>query len=367
MRWKSAVLLCLLICLPLVAAQDDEVPPYGITPENARLLVEGAALVGHETAVNDIAFSPDGTLLASVGDDLSLRLWRIETTDQPTAVYGHTGRIGSVAFSPQRPPPEGDTTERYLLISGAWDRTAILYEIAIESGAVSAQQQLEQYAAIVEPVTFSLTGHLLALGIGEGVVQIRRTATLDIQHTLILDGLRVTALDFSPDDRLLVTAAGFPADNAQVWRLGVDDAQPVDELSGHAGAVTALDFSPHIDAERAYLVASAGDDGTLRLWRVAQAGETSPLAVIAPEGETWFTDVTFSPDGALLAASTLDGEIMLWDARQPEAPQALITLTGHDGPVNAIAFSPPSQEAQPTRLFLASAGQDGTIRLWIVP
>ena len=64
--------------------------------------------------------------------------------------------------------------------------------------------------------------------------------------------------------------------------------------------------------------------------------------------------MAFSPDGRLLASAGDDGTVRLWD---PATGAGLATLTGHTDTVDAVAFSPDGRR-------LASAGDDRTVRLW---
>jgi cytochrome c len=124
-------------------------------------------------------------------------------------------------------------------------------------------------------------------------------------------------------------------------------ASPAQEMSGHGGPVRAL-------AVAGEGLASAGFDHAVILWDPARgtalrvmrwhAGAVNALAAL--------------PSGGLASAGE-DGRIALWPEGGAEAPDRV--LEGHAAPVAALAVTPTGEGQAFT---LASAGWDGTVRLW---
>jgi hypothetical protein len=75
---------------------------------------------GHGSHVNSVAFSPNGTLLATGSDGTTIKLWRVSDGAFVRTLAGHTSSVNSIAFSP-------DGT---LLVSGSSDRTVRLWRVS---------------------------------------------------------------------------------------------------------------------------------------------------------------------------------------------------------------------------------------------
>jgi WD40 repeat protein len=246
--------------------------------------------------IQTLAFAPNGDTLAFGGVDGTVALWDRRLGEVRLTFKAHEQRVKALAFA-----PDGDA-----LATGGQDRWLQLWDPA--TGAPRATTFPRQKRD-VDAVAFSRDGRLLAavLGYGKG---------------------------------------GKGTEQVVLW--DAHEGRELARLPGHRdGAILSLAFAP--DGKT---LATAGVDGSVRLWDVEARQERAPLLGHVRE----VFGVAFSPDGALLATAGRDGTVRLWDGRTGELRQV---LAGHRGDARAVAFLPGGR-------LLASAGHDGIVRLWDV-
>jgi WD40 repeat protein/tRNA A-37 threonylcarbamoyl transferase component Bud32 len=238
--------------------------------------------------LNSVAFSPDGRLLAFASDDCMVKIWDVTTGQERRTLSGHTARVLSVAFSP----------DSCLIASASDDCMVKIWDMATGK----ERRTIRGHTFGMSSVAFSPDGRLLASASADGTVKIWNVVTSQELRALCGHTASVRSVAFSPDSCLI--ASGSWDNTVKIW--DVERGQEQHTLSGHTHELNSVAFSPD-----GHLLASASWDGTVKIWDVATGQELHTLT----EHAAAVLSVTFSPDGRFLASASRDGTVLLWEVR----------------------------------------------------
>jgi len=241
---------------------------------------------GHAGQVEAVALSPDESIVASAGEDYSIKLWRFADAALLRTLMGHSNTPTSIAFS----------SDGQLLVSGSYDRTIRIWQ-ASDGHLLRAWTE---GAAGVTSIALSPDNSLIAAGSGtpgypspfDGAVRIWNAANGTLVRTLTNSVAQVSCVVFSPDGQLISAACVNGA--VFVWRVSDGKLQWLNAggIGGWSGKVA---FSP--DGQRLAYGAGSGwsyvgvrrvSDGVPLWWTNAHSDKVRGLA--------------FSSDGKLLVS-----------------------------------------------------------------
>lgn len=312
-----------------VVAMGVKTPMQAEASPGENQVKEPLTLNGHSEGVYRVAFSPDGTRLASTGGNGTLKVWDCASGQETLALKGHTGWVLGVAFG-----PEGKQ-----LVSGGTDRTVRVWDLATGQETLSLNAN-----ALVMSVSLSADGKRVAAATKEPSVKIWDATNGKALHTLKGHTADVTSVAWSADGTWLASAGRDQA--VKVW----DAASGKERLTlkGHSAEITGVAISP--DGK---WIASASHDQTIKQWDAASG---RLIRTLQGHG-SGVMSVSLSSDSQRLASASADQTVKVWTTANG---QEQFTLKGHEAQVLSVAWN-----ADGTRL--ATGSYDRTAKVWEIP
>jgi WD40 repeat protein len=320
------------------------------------------------------------------------QVWQLDQASNPSHKIceksydetGHTGLVLSLAFS----------SDGKILAVGGEDGKVSFWSLQDQCGKQATSEIMPEQNQKNEANNNNITGlqfhpgngNFLAATVGDGTVWLWKIKDLDrkqlnetLKQPLIFHGHQGQALNlsFSPSGGLLVTVGNDGA--VRVWNadrlqkaliyqsvkttLNFEETRSmlVDECPlNHQDWVEGISFHPNGN-----IFATSDAGSTILLWNIQNNKQRhcQPLALNQPikrfEGDVY--DLSFSPDGYLLAAGYKDGAVRLWGLDGELAGEILGSeVSGADQQIYSVSFDSETRS-------LAIVGKSKTVRFWKIP
>jgi len=339
-------------CRHILQGESDEATSIAYSPHGDRLATSKGStvkiwnvrtrdclhtLASHSSLICCIAFSPNSKQIATGNVRGVIRLWNIDTEECNLILVGHKDFVRNIAYS-----PPGDHVAS---IDGLG--TVRLWNVV--SGDCRLSPSTCGYSCPYRPLAYSPKGNQVARYVEEyGVasyadhyVQLWDVETGEQLHTLTGHAGSVTALVYSPQGDLI--ASSSEDRTIRIW--DTETGVCLRTLTGHSDVVESIAFSPNGDR-----IVSGSADMVVRLWDVGI--RTSRRYSNGHNLKVHM--VKCSPKGDQVASCSDDMTARLWDVKTGSCQHV---LRGHSKAVSCIEYSPQGDQ-------IATGSLDKTIRLW---
>lgn len=284
-------------------------------------------LPGHIELVWDVVFNHRGTRIATASADNTIRIWD---------ATGHTNIVMSVAFSP-------DGTE---LASSSGDTTVRRWKIRNQVGVPLLEEiaTLSGHTYYVVRVTYSPDGTRIATASYDDTARVWDRVSGQVVYTMTHESDVYDAV-FSSDGSWLVTSS--KDSTTKIWDMSNGEllyTLILPDDNPDQNKILGVDVSPD-DA----FIATANYNGNVTIWdRMTQTAQVTLTLDAAVQ------DVAYAPDGSVLVAICEDGSVVVWDVA---SFQQRYHRVAHTGIIWGVQFNS-------TGTQFATASRDKTVRIW---
>jgi protein HIRA/HIR1 len=265
-------------------------------------------LVGHENDVQDLGWSYDNSLLVSVGLDSKVVVWSGHTFEKLKTLAVHQSHVKGITFDPANK----------FFATASDDRTIKIFSFTSPAPNATQHDMMNNF-------------------------QLQHTISAPFKSSPLTTYFR--RCSWSPDGNHIAAANAV---NGPVSSVAIIERTSWDSeinLIGHEGPTEVCAFSPrlfytkkppengaangHAPSSLVTVIASAGQDKTLSIWNT---NTSRPLVILQDMASKSISDLSWTPDGQTLFASSLDGSIVVikfevgelgWVAKAEENDKAL--------------------------------------------
>lgn len=296
----------------------------------------------HIGAVTSISIGPNNKIFASGSSDESVIIWNLDSGEILHKLIGHESTIQSVAFSPDglQVVAVADYTIK------TWDvKTGELLK-TVHGGAVDR----DGHQNAILSASYSPNNKFIATGSLDNSIRtwnlpdLKQGKILSLHPTNTKRAPDVTAVVVSLDSKSVV--AGYDTDNSiKVWDIEPENNEAirvVRTMQGHTGSI--LDLAISMDGKT---IASASNDKFVGLWDYKTGSRIKFVNLHSQR----VNSVTFSPDGEFIATGSGDNTAIVWNLDTSTGK----TIKSHSATIHSVRFTPDGE-------YLLTASGDGTIK-----
>ena len=336
---------------------------------------------GHRGRITQLVYSPDGSRLASAGQDGTIRVWDLESGRLAHVLADPNANVANLAWSVDGESLQGTAVadpgrrsvwdiEQDRIRTGGRTRTGVDWHdssgVCWSAGSQAPARILDEVAGLlniqlpsawasrrrsITALAVSPERQQLACGDDDGTIRVLDATSGKVRHTwpAVWCG-PIQSICFSPDGQTLATQAG--AGTVCLW--DADRWEPLRKFEtesithGVNSAIGAIAWA----TDGAYI---ARADNRQMIVEILDLHSGDVLRSLSGNVDR-ITSVSWSPDGRLIAAGTLDGTIHVWDLESDSGVPS-VTMTAHSGTVSALEWTPDSTS-------LITTGHDGKIKIW---